>query len=60
MYILNLFRINPRGEVVNYGLYGSPSFEVTKPAIIIIISSSSSIVFKVLFEIDDVISQNTI
>ena len=45
-YIVNLFRINPRGEVVNYRSYTSPSFEVTKTrkitdisAVIIIIAS---------------------
>ena len=29
--ILNLFRISPRGEAVNYRPYASPSFEVAKP-----------------------------
>ena len=45
--ILNLFKISPFGEVVNFRPFGSPSFEVAKSrkitaitAIIIIISSS--------------------
>jgi len=36
---LNLFRISPRGEAVNYRQYVSPSFEVDKPRKITAISA---------------------
>jgi len=35
--IVNLFTISPCGEAVNYRPYVSPSFEVAKPCIIIVI-----------------------
>jgi len=43
-YVVNLFRISPRGEAVNNIPYASPSFQVVKPCKITAISAAIIII----------------